>query len=97
MSSSFEGLPIALIEAAVVGLPCIVTDVGGCAEIIARSDNGVAVPPHSPQAIADEITRFVSEKTLIKQYSINAIANAHKYSISIAAKLHLDLYSSMLK
>ena len=97
MSSSFEGLPIALIEAAVVGLPCIVTDVGGCAEIIARSDNGVAVPPHSPQAIADEITRFVSEKTLIKQYSINAIANAHKYSISIAAQLHLDLYSSMLK
>lgn len=95
MSSSFEGLPIALIEAAVVGLPCIVTDVGGCAEIIAKSNNGVAVPPQSPQAIADEIARLISDETLIEQYSINALANAHKYSISIAAQLHLDLYNSM--
>lgn len=97
MSSSFEGLPIALIEAAVVGLPCIVTNVGGCSEIIVKSNNGVVVPPHFPQAIADEIMKFVSDKTLIEQYSINALANAHKYSISIAAQLHLDLYHSMLK
>lgn len=97
MSSSFEGLPIALIEAAVLGMPCIVTDVGGCSEIIAKSKSGVAVSPQTPEKIADEIVRFVSDKALIKQFSSNAIDNAHKYSISIAAQLHIDLYTSMLK
>jgi len=97
MSSSFEGLPIALIEAAVLGLPCIVTDVGGCSEIITKSNNGVAVFPHAPKEIANEITRFISDETLIEQFSINAIDNAHKYSISIAAQEHIDLYASMLE
>lgn len=97
MSSSFEGLPIALIEAAVVGLPCIITDVGGCSEVIAKSNNGVAVPPHNPQAIANQITRFVLDRTLIEQFSTNAIDNSHKYSISTAAQLHLELYTSMIK
>lgn len=97
MSSWFEGLPIALTEAAISGLPCIVTDVGGCSEVIIKSKNGVAVPAENPQKIAEEITRFVLSKTLIEEYSTNAIDNAHKYSISKAAQLHLDLYNSILK
>ncbi|WP_300475209.1 glycosyltransferase family 4 protein [uncultured Psychrobacter sp.] len=97
MSSSFEGLPIALIEAAVLGMPCIVTDVGGCTEIITTSKNGVAVSPNKPEEVADEIVRFISDKTLIKQFSINAIDNAHKYSISKAADLHIGLYELILK
>lgn len=96
MSSSSEGLPIALTEAAVSGLPCIVTDVGGCSEVILRSKNGVAVPPNAPQEIANEITRFVSDKAVIEQYSMNAIANAGQYSISVAAQLHIELYQSMI-
>lgn len=53
MSSSSEGLPISLTEAAISGLPCIVTDIGGCAEIIVKSNNGVVVPPHAPQELAN--------------------------------------------
>jgi len=97
MSSSSEGLPIALIEAAISGLPCIVTDVGGCAEIIIKSNNGVVVSPNTPQELANEMTRFVTDETLIEQYSINAIDNAHQYSISTAAQQHIELYTSMLK
>ena len=93
MSSAWEGLPIALIEAAISGLPCIVTDVGGCSEVIVKSSNGVVVPHKRPQKIADEIIRFVTDKKVIEQYSANALDNSHKYSISTAAKLHLHLYS----
>jgi glycosyltransferase involved in cell wall biosynthesis len=96
MSSSFEGLPIALIEAAVLGLPCIVTEVGGCSEVINNSSNGVVVPPDDPKQLANEITRFVTEDNIIEQYSANALENSHKYSINIAAKSHIDLYESML-
>lgn len=97
MSSAWEGLPIALIEAAVSGLPCIVTDVGGCAEVINNSRNGVVVSPHAPEELANEITRFISDKTLIEKLSTNAIKNSHQYSISVAAQLHIELYESTLK
>lgn len=97
MSSSTEGLPIALVEATLSGLPCIVTDVGGCAEVIENSKNGIVVSPGNPQALADAIFRLVSEPMLIEEYSKNAIHNSSQYSISKAAQLHLDLYSKMLK
>ncbi|ALF59160.1 glycosyltransferase [Psychrobacter urativorans] len=97
LSSSSEGLPIALLEASISGLPCIVTDVGGCAEIIESSKNGVTVPHHNPQEIANEIAKFVLDNTLIERFSTNAINNAHKYSINKAAQLHIELYNSILK
>ncbi len=96
MSSLSEGLPIALIEAAVLGMPCIVTDVGGCSEVINTSHNGVVVPARHPKKLASEITKFVSDHTLIEQLSGNAIDNAHKYSIDIAADAHIALYDSLL-
>lgn len=96
MSSASEGLPIALTEAAVSGLPCIVTDVGGCSEVIGKSDNGALVPPNNPRALATEIERFISDSSLINTYSKNAVLNSHRYSIKGAAKLHVDLYQSLI-
>lgn len=96
MSSAWEGLPIALTEATISGLPCIVTDVGGCIEIIENSKNGIVVSPNNPQALADAIYKLVSEPKLIEEYSKNAIQNSAHYSISKAAQLHVSLYSSMI-
>jgi len=47
-SSVVEGLPVALLEAAASGLPCVATDAGGTAEA------GVAqiVPPGDPESLA---------------------------------------------
>src|SRR5690606_23120808 len=92
MSSAWEGLPIALTEATISGLPCIVTDVGGCIEIIENSKNGIVVSPNNPQALADAIYKLVSEPKLIEEYSKNAIQNSAHYSISKAAQLHVSLY-----
>lgn len=97
MSSSWEGLPIALIEAAVSGLPCIVTDVGGCSEVITNCKNGIFVSPKDPNKLADEIIRFITDDTLIEKFSTNAINNSCYYSIDKAAKLHIELYEEAMK
>ena len=65
-------------------MPFIVTNIGGCVEIIVKSNNGVVVPQHSPQKLANEIARFVTDKALIEQLSVNYINNAHQYSIITA-------------
>ena len=93
MSSAWEGSPIALTEAAISGLPCIVTNVGGCSEIIERSSNGTVIEPNDSQAIAHEITNFVLNKSLIEKFSQNAIDRTEQYSIKKAANSHVSLYN----
>jgi len=52
MSSISEGLPISLLEAMSVGLPAVVTDVGGMGEIARLSAGIMLVRPSDPHAMA---------------------------------------------
>lgn len=96
ISSSSEGLPIALLEATISGLPCIVTDVGGCSEVIETAKNGVVVPPGNPQIISETLNSLIQYPKMLHTYSKNALTNSHLYSISKAADLHIQLYSEVL-
>lgn len=57
LSSDYEGLPNALIEAMVAGLPCVSTDCspGGARELIETGKNGQIVPVGDAKALADAI------------------------------------------
>jgi glycosyltransferase involved in cell wall biosynthesis len=54
MSSRWEGLPVALLEAMEAGLPVASTNVGDIPEVLAGG-TGVIVPPSDPAALADAI------------------------------------------
>ena len=97
MSSAWEGLPIALIEAAATGLPCIVTDVGGCREVIDKCRNGLVVVPDSAQALADAIEGLVKTPARLTEYSDNALKYSPEFSIERACEGHLALYEKLLK
>src|SRR5690606_434106 len=43
-TSSSEGIPVSMMEAMSLGIPCIGTDVGGVAEIIQDEINGFLMP-----------------------------------------------------
>jgi glycosyltransferase involved in cell wall biosynthesis len=60
MSSAWEGLPIAILEAATYELPSVVTNVGGCKEIITNNKNGYIVPPKNSVSLANAMLKMMS-------------------------------------
>jgi len=60
-SSVGEGFPNAIAEAMACEVPCVVTDVGDSALIVAEL--GVVVPPRDDQSLADGIARLLAAAT----------------------------------
>jgi glycosyltransferase involved in cell wall biosynthesis len=52
MSSRHEGLPVAVMEALVLGIPVVSTDVGGIGEIVTDGREGLLVPVANPELLA---------------------------------------------
>jgi len=75
MSSSVEGLPLALLEAAACGLPTVATDVGGVSQVITR-ETGFLVPPLDSSALARAM-RQLEMLTQAERTEMGAAARQH--------------------
>jgi glycosyltransferase involved in cell wall biosynthesis len=62
MSSVTEGLPVSLLEAMSVGLPAVVTDVGGMGEIARLSRAVTLVPSSDPEGMAGALCDAVARR-----------------------------------
>ena len=60
LSSAWEGMPVALLEAASVELPVVATRVGGVAEVVEHGSTGFLVPPGDPEGLASAMVRVES-------------------------------------
>jgi glycosyltransferase involved in cell wall biosynthesis len=90
LSSDTEGLSISLLEAGACGLPCVVTDVGGNAEIVADGLSGCVVPQGGESALAAALERLAADtdlrrkmglearKTVERRYSLTAMVDGYK-------------------
>jgi glycosyltransferase involved in cell wall biosynthesis len=94
MSSAWEGLPISLIEATVSGLPCVVTDVGGCKEIIDICKNGTLVAYGDKKAYADALISLMSDAELYNHFARNAIEYSAGLDVKRAAADHSKIYKT---
>ena len=61
-SSVTEGLPVSLLEAMSVGLPAVVTDVGGMGEIARLSGAVTLVPSSDPQGMAAALSDAIARR-----------------------------------
>lgn len=59
LSSSYEGLPVVVMEAIAAGVPVVSTAVGGVPDLVRDGDNGILVPHGSPEQLADAMLRVM--------------------------------------
>jgi glycosyltransferase involved in cell wall biosynthesis len=93
LSSRFEGLPIALVEALAAGLPTVVTAVGGIPEVITDGREGLLVEPGSPKALADAVGRLLSDVRLHRSMSLAAFERSRSFDIRRAVRRIEEIYA----
>jgi len=96
LSSTYEGLPIALIEAMAVGVPAVVTRVGGTPEVVADGVHGYLVPPRDPAALAAGLTRMLEDRPLRDRLGAAAAARAQDFDIRKAVRRMEQVYARLL-
>jgi glycosyltransferase involved in cell wall biosynthesis len=64
LSSDWEGMSNALLEAMAAGLPVVATATGGTTDVLVDGETGLLVPPGNPTALADSIRRLLSDAEL---------------------------------
>tara|TARA_B100000767_G_scaffold149206_1_gene140532 strand:+ start:611 stop:1696 length:1086 start_codon:yes stop_codon:yes gene_type:complete len=96
-TSLSEGFGRAISEAMSVGKPIIMTDAGGCTELI-DENSGIITPLKNPKAVGKAISSLVNNAELRKQMGINAQKRIEKkYHIHDTVENTLELYKQLLK
>ena len=67
LTSRFEGLPRAVLQALAAGVPVIATAVDGIPEVIRHRDTGILVPPGDVEAMAQAVLDLASDSVLRKR------------------------------
>ena len=91
LNSSYEGLSHLLIEAVMLGVSVIATNVGGNAEVITDGENGLLVPAGDPPALAHALALILSDKELRTRLSTNVRRSAERFSVETMLKRTLDV------
>ena len=72
MSSDYEGMSNAMIEAICVGLPIVTTNVSGVNELVVDGENGFIVPCKNAIAMSNAIKAIIENKYMMESFSIKS-------------------------
>ncbi len=93
MSSRSEGLPLSLLQGFSLGVPAIVTDVGGMAEVVRLAQAGFAVPPGDAAQMAAAILRMAANPAQREGFSTRAkVAYRSTFSLQAVVDAYDELY-----
>jgi glycosyltransferase involved in cell wall biosynthesis len=95
LTSVHEGLPIALLEAMAIGLPVVVSAVGGIPEVVRDDVEGVLVARRDVDGFARAYSDLAREAERRLRMGKNAASRAHDYDIRRAAEQLEAIYTEL--
>ncbi len=98
LSSKYEGMPNALMEAMAVGLPCVATDCpNGPAELIRHGENGLLVPVGNVEKLSAAILRMIEDTTFAEGCGERAMELRYTHSMEKMAQKYMDYIEEALE
>ncbi len=97
LSSDYEGMPNALIEAMCVGLPVISTAVSGATDLVIPEENGLLVDCDDTEALAAAMDKMASDGELRKKTSLNAAKLADELTLDKITAQWLQYIKEVIK
>jgi glycosyltransferase involved in cell wall biosynthesis len=92
-----EGLPRALLEAALAGLPIVATKIPGCAEVIRDEWNGFLVPPRSPDLLAARILHLLRDRETGRAMGSRAAERVRReFGLAAIVARQAELYAELI-
>ena len=93
-----EGCPVALLEAMACGKACVATDIPGSRDLITHGENGLLVPPESPDALAGASRGLIDSPPARAAYGERARRTVEDhFSIEREVQAHEALYARLLE
>jgi glycosyltransferase involved in cell wall biosynthesis len=94
----FEGVPRALLEAAVAGRPIATTRMPGCTDVIRDGWNGFLVPPRDPRLMAERILDLLRDREAAAAMGLRA---AHlvktEFNLEITVARYAAVYEDLAR
>jgi glycosyltransferase involved in cell wall biosynthesis len=91
-----EGVPRAIMEAALSGLPIVATDLAGCREVITDGWNGLLTPKRSPSQLAARIHELLANRDAAARMAARGPDLIRgKFALDIVANRHAEVYQAV--
>jgi glycosyltransferase involved in cell wall biosynthesis len=92
-----EGVPRALLEAALAGLPIVATSMPGCNDVVRDGWNGFLVPPHSPRLLASKIIDLLDDRSAARAMGARAAELVRQeFSLDLTVARYVAAYNELL-
>lgn len=92
-----EGLPVAQMEAMAAGLPCVVSNVRGNADLISQGEGGYLRAPMDVEGFTADIRKLLSDAALCERMGDRNRAEMEKYSLAEVLSQMAALYREQLE
>jgi L-malate glycosyltransferase len=91
-----EGIPQSVIESMACGVPPVITEAGGSAELVEQGVSGIIVPRRSARAIGEALAWMVEHPAQRKAMGQAARERIEReFPLTRAVEAHLSLYREL--
>ena len=98
ITAGWEGLPLAALEAMAMGLPLIISDVGGNREAVLDGETGFVIPQRDVTAFAHAACALLADPVRARAIGAAGAERARKYfSLQTMAARTAEIYRSLLQ
>ena len=98
LTSTYEGFPNVVLEAMAMGAVAVVTDVGGCRELVLPEETGLVVPVQDPAAMATGVLRVLRDPALARRLALAARRRVEsEFTVEVMARRTVEVYAALLR